>query len=89
MSGYEIDGWSVARSADGLTWTAHRRGALSPAQLEYGCRLWVGAHSFGELRVACHAEDTKAGLVATAEKLARDLEAARLKRTEDAREGGQ
>jgi hypothetical protein len=84
----EIPGWHVAQGDDGKRWTAHRCGSLSPAQLDYGCRLWVGAHSLGELRVACLTEDVKAGLVATAEKLAHDIQAAQLKRTQDTREAG-
>jgi hypothetical protein len=81
----QIPGWSVARSADGLTWTAHRRDGLSSNQLEYGARLVVGANSLGELRVACLAEDVKAAFIATAEGLVHDMQEAELKRTADAK----
>lgn len=69
----DIPGWSVARGDDGETWTAHRQGGLSAQQVHYGCRLVVGASSFGELAVNCTAEDMKASMVGLAERLAEQM----------------
>lgn len=79
----QIDGWSVTRHDTAPTWTADRRGGLSNAQLEYGCRLRVTASTFGELEVLTVAENIKLGIIAAAERLAaRMVEADQRRRAE-------
>lgn len=78
----ELPEWDVSCDDDGR-WLARRRGGLSRYQLEYGCRLLVGANSFGELELAVTAERIKATIVAAAEELARGMAEADLKRRAD------
>lgn len=82
--GPDIPGWDVER-VDDERWLARRRGGLSRYQLDYGCRLIVGASSFGELELAVVAENIKATMTAAAEELARGMLEAELQRRADDR----
>jgi hypothetical protein len=64
----KLPGWTVQRHEDG-TWTAKRRGSLTPVQREFGCALVVRASSLGELEVQAVAEGLKAAIVKAAEDL--------------------
>jgi hypothetical protein len=80
----QLDGWTVRRHDTAPTWTADRRGGLTNAQLEFGCRLRVCASSFGELEILTVAENIKMGIVTAAERLAARMVEAELRRREDA-----
>lgn len=66
-----IPGYQV--STDGTTQRARRRGALTAAQIEYGCKAELSADSLAELEVACVAERIKLTIVTAAEDLARQM----------------
>lgn len=77
--GPAIPGWDVSQDDQGR-WLARRRGGLSALHMQYGCRLLVGADSFGELELHVCAENIKATVVAAAEDLARRMAEADFKR---------
>lgn len=74
-----LTGWDV-KQIDKDRWRARRRGGLTPAQIDRGCKLVVTASDLGELRRAAAAENIKLTLIEAADGLDQAMIAAEHRR---------